>query len=89
MVFNKVLAAVSLAASVAGCAQVPEAEGAQDPAHGSRGAPVATSGPDDGLPFNAASLQPAPPPPAGQGGALPAAAPADGGAGGGAPPAGR
>lgn len=51
MAFNKVLAAACLAAGLAGCAQGRDPAGGRASAQETPQAPVATLGPDDGLPF--------------------------------------
>lgn len=51
MAFNKVLAAAWLAAVLAGCAQGRDPAGGRASAQEAPRAPVATLGPDDGLPF--------------------------------------
>lgn len=52
MAFNRVLAAAWLAAVLAGCAQGRDPAGARASAQEAPRAPVATLGPDDGLPFS-------------------------------------
>ena len=51
MAFNKVLAAAWLAAGLAGCAQGRDPAGGHASGQEVPRAPVATLGPDDGLPF--------------------------------------
>lgn len=51
MVFYKLLAAAWLAAGLAGCAQGRDPAGGRTDAREARRTPVATLGPDDGLPF--------------------------------------
>ncbi|KGM53347.1 hypothetical protein N800_07860 [Lysobacter daejeonensis GH1-9] len=54
MALYKVLAAAWLAVWLAGCAQGRNPAGGHADAREARSAPVATLGPDDGLPFTAA-----------------------------------
>lgn len=82
MAFNKVLAAAWLAAWLAGCAQGRETTGAHAEAREARRAPVATLGPDDGLPFTTTPGKTPPPNPAAvHDGAAPRAESANGGQG--------